>query len=60
MEPQCPHCSLKFDSWPRARMHTKYCPRGKHPRRSIAQEVARRSRRAPLLAELTRNLFERR
>jgi hypothetical protein len=36
MEPQCPHCRTRFETWSRAKIHVKYCDKGSSPRRSIA------------------------
>lgn len=43
MQPRCPHCKQSFPTWPRARMHVKYCRKG-HPRETVAESVARRNR----------------
>lgn len=44
MEPRCPHCARTFKTWPRARMHVKFCRAGPHPRETVAESVARRMR----------------
>jgi|SRR5580704_8861529 hypothetical protein len=58
VEPRCPYCPRTFPSWALAKRHVKFCRFGKHPRPSVAAQVARRNRRALLAAEVTRNLFD--
>lgn len=44
ISPQCPHCRRKFETWPRARKHVKYCRAGKSPRLTVGERIARESK----------------